>query len=217
MLAGIGTQRDTPEFRDTMHREQVAATAHVKELMQRIRAANAYPSASSGSMMQELASQFDREFRRFQRVNSSMDQKAVRVIDAVKQSRKSGGPPRAVAAQYDEEDPLNTQSQRTYSNGESDAYGQHQQQDQALDIQFVQYDVAEIEQRTQEIRAIEQDMLDVNEMYKDLSVSTATNDQRPERQMRLHSDCSTHPRHSSFASLCVSIRDSVCFTQAMGA
>lgn len=162
MLAKIGTKADTPDFRDRMHSEQTQSTTQVKSLMVLLKRLNA--EGGNSPVLQRLTIQFDREFKKFQALNNSMDQKQVRVIDAVKQNRKNsnaGG-----ADQYDEEDPLNSNNQRGYD--ERAPMQQQQQQTQELDIQFIEYDIEELEKRQREIGQIEQDVLEVSEMYKDL-------------------------------------------------
>ena len=165
MLAKIGTKADTPDFRDRMHSEQTASTTQVKSLMVLLKRLNA--DGGNTAVLQRLTTQFDREFKKFQALNNSMDQKQVRVIDAVKQNRKSSG--HGGADQYDEEDPLNSGNQRGYGERSSNASQQQQQQQtQELDIQFIEYDIEELEKRQREIGQIEQDVLEVSEMYKDL-------------------------------------------------
>lgn len=166
MLAKIGTKADTPDFRDRMHQEQSSSTHQVKSLMVLLKRLTA--EQGSTPVLQRLTTQFDREFKKFTALNNSMDQKQVRVIDAVKQNRKNSQSGAAREGQnghgqYDEEDPLNSSSQRGY-----DDSGQQQQAQAELDITFIEYDVEELEKRQKEIGQIEQDVLEVSEMYKDL-------------------------------------------------
>jgi hypothetical protein len=86
VLAKIGTQADTSDFRDSMHAAQTASTQQVKDLMQLLKQATR--DGGGSSVVQRLTTQFDREFKKFQSLNNQMDQKQVRVIDAVKQNRK---------------------------------------------------------------------------------------------------------------------------------
>ena len=161
MLAKIGTKADTTEFRDRMHQEQTATTQQVKQIMILLKQANRDPSSSGNSVLQRLTMQFDKEFKRFQALNDQMDRKQVKVIDAVKSARKQSG-------HYDEEDPLNSTPQTGYDdrNYEQQQLQQQQQAAQDLDIQFIEYDVEELEKRQREIGQIEQDVMEVSEMYK---------------------------------------------------
>lgn len=158
MLAKIGTKADTPDFRDRLHSEQTSSTRLVRDLMVQLKRLSSDPAHSQSSVLGRLTAQFDREFRRFQTLNSSLDAKQVQVIDAVKAQRKSS----MRASTYDEEDPLHSSEHASYADNA-------QQQEQSMDIQFIEYDVAELEKRTREISRIEQDVLEVSEMYKDLS------------------------------------------------
>ena len=159
-MAKIGTKADTPEFRDRMHQEQTATTQLVKSLLVQLTEMTKSPSASA-AVFQRLRQQFDREFRRYQSLNTQMDEKQVKVIEAVKAQKGAGG-------HYDEEDPLTTRPQPTYGQ----QYDQQQQQltAQDLDIQFIEYDIEELEKRQREIGQIEQDVQEVGEMFKDLAV-----------------------------------------------
>jgi syntaxin 7 len=175
MLAKIGTKADTPDFRDRMHQEQTTSTQQVKSIMILLKAMNRDPQYSGSTVLQRMSVQFDREFKRFQALNNQMDQKQVKVIDAVKSARKqSMGGGSGAGGQYDEEDPLTTRPQPTYDDAYN-GYNQQQQQQQQvsaaeLDIQFIEYDVEELEKRQREIGQIEQDVLEVSEMYKDLQL-----------------------------------------------
>jgi len=174
VLAKIGTKADTADFRDRMHQEQTASTLQVKQLMQLLKQLRQSESSEGPSaVVQRLATQFDREFKKFQQLNNSMDSKQVRVIDAVKeQNRKQSVAGSSGAfnahAQYDEEDPLNSASQRIYDDGSQPSSQQQQllsqEQTAELDIKFVQFEVAELEQRRVEIGRIEKDVLEVSEM-----------------------------------------------------
>jgi len=174
MLAKIRTAADNAEFRDRMHQEQTASTAHVKQVMQLLKTAASQQAGGGSAVVQRLTTQFDREFKKFQQLNRTMDEKQVRVIDAVKQNnQRNGQRAHSVsgfnAAQYDEEDPLNSSSQRGYNDPAAGAQGVPQQQTaQELDIHFIEYDVAELEQRRIEIGKIEQDVMEVSELYRDL-------------------------------------------------
>lgn len=168
VLAKIGTKADTPDFRDRMHLEQNASTALVKQLMVQLKRINR-DGGSNTAVVTRLTTQFDREFRKFQSLNNSMDQKQVKVIEAVAQRKYSGaggaGNGYGGGAQYDEEDPLNRSAQTSYA-----AQQQQEQQQAAMDITFVEYDIEELEKRQREIGQIEQDVLEVSEMYKDLQL-----------------------------------------------
>jgi hypothetical protein len=171
VLAKIGTKADTPDFRDRMHLEQNASTALVKQLMVQLKRINR-EGGSNSAVVTRLTTQFDREFRKFQSLNSSMDQKQVKVIEAVAQRKYSGGMGGGAnghgyggGAGYDEEDPLNKSSHASYAQQQ-----QQQQQSAAMDITFVEYDIEELEKRQREIGQIEQDVLEVSEMYKDLQL-----------------------------------------------
>jgi len=169
MLAKIGTKADTAEFRDRMHQEQTASTAQVKQVMELLK--QAARASTDSDVVRRLTTQFDREFKKFQQLNRTMDEKQVRVIDAVKQNNRRASNAHGLgqgrnAAQYDEEDPLTTSAQRGYDDS---SMGMPQQQTaQELDIQFIEYDVAELERRQVEILQIERDVQEVGELYKDL-------------------------------------------------
>lgn len=167
VLAKIGTKADTPDFRDRMHQEQSASTTQVKQVMSLLKQAS---SENAGSVVvQRLTTQFDREFKKFQQLNRTLDDKQVRLIDAVKENNRRGtrnSNSGFHASQYDEEDPLNP-SQHRYDSQQQQQV-QQQQTAAELDIHFIEYDVAELERRQVEIRQIEQDVLEVSEMYNDL-------------------------------------------------
>lgn len=178
MLAKIGTKADNSEFRDRMHQEQNAATQLVKEIIGQLKT-----NHSESAVFHRLRTQFEKEFKRYQGLNTQMDQRQVRVIDAVKARKTSAA---GAGGHYDEEDPLTARQQTTYSddyngrNGYPQTQQQQQQQQQQLtaadlDIQFIEYDIEELEKRQREIGQIEQDVQEVSEMFKDLSVSRHLN------------------------------------------
>lgn len=166
VLAKIGTKADTADFRDRMHQEQTASTKQVKSLMLLLKSLQRDPSSTGSPVLQRLTTQFDREFRKFQSLNGEMDRKQVRVIDAVKSRTYS-------MAGGDEEDPLTARNQSAYDADAEFRRQQQQSQVQAaadLDIQFIEYDVEELEKRQREIGQIEQDVNEVADMYKDLQL-----------------------------------------------
>jgi len=150
-LAKIGTTADNSEFRDRMHEDQNETTAKVKDLMTRIAGAKTTLDRPSYT---RISIAFDREFKRFQKLQSQMDGKQAQVIQKV--AKKSG---------------LTSDPSLLSSASSTPSYGTQQPASPPMmddQIQFLEYDQEEIQRRTKEIRLIESEVSEVAEMYRDM-------------------------------------------------
>lgn len=113
-------------------------------------------STSSGSrrILTKLSKQFEEQLGRFRDIETQMSRKRSASLSDRTPLLGSGGG-------------AGNSGVRAVEEGQSQAQLLQQQQQQ-VDIQFLEYDLEEIEQRHQAIQQIEVDIQEISEMFKDL-------------------------------------------------
>ena len=144
LMSKIGTQADNSEFRDMLASERKSATHLTKQILSHMK---------SQRIRGVVVGQFEREYKRFTNTVERIDLKQKQQL---------------VALSHRDHDPTGEQILR-----EEEAYGgsSHslkQDQLQESEIEFLEYNVNEIEQRHLQIRAVESDIREMAEMWKDL-------------------------------------------------
>lgn len=143
MLAKIGTAADNAEFRDLMNTEQTTSTASARQLVTALKQLN--PPASKS-----LLNSFEKEYRRFNTLITQSESKQKTIL--LSQSHRQGA----------------SHLEEAISNNNNNNFQQKQIAEEDIDIQFVPYTVNELERRHAEIKALESDILEIAEMYRDL-------------------------------------------------
>jgi len=142
MLSRIGTAADDHHFRDTLNSEQQSGAALARRLLAALKAQTRTSSAGADTR-QAWMRKVEKEYKRFVKLAEQIDEKQKEQLRAA--SFKDGS-------------------------ALSESGGDGQEQTQAFDsIQFVKYDVEEIESRHTQIRAIEREVGELAEMFKDLA------------------------------------------------
>ena len=147
MLGKIGTLADTRDFRDLLSSERASATKlHV--------AALAHMKANKTKA--QTVARFEQEYKRFAVVIKKIDAQQKKQIVAMSYKQE----PNAYADEIQAE---------AAQEGDADGFGPSSfAQEQLQNIEFLEYQTDEILTRRGQIRAIEKDIREVAEMYKDL-------------------------------------------------
>jgi syntaxin 12/13 len=166
----IGTPADNVDFREKFQEDQHNLTHLVKNLISTMKEVNTQLAKSSSpaqlrqqrAQLTRLSTNFDREYKRYQRLQSQSDEKMKDVMKAATTSSST----KASSSRL---------SGTTGNNYGSDARSSpllQQEQAQAMEdqIQFLEYDYEEIQRRTRDIRLIESEVADVAEMYRDMHI-----------------------------------------------
>ncbi|KAL8603791.1 hypothetical protein ACOMHN_058526 [Nucella lapillus] len=156
-LKSIGTNRDTPSVRDKIHETSVNTNDKVKATTKLIRTAIASKGdRSQRIMLDRLTNDFHESVARFQTLQKQ-------ATERVKRAGRVGTQPRTT-------DPQPLVDVAGFEGG-----GDHQpllQEDVAADLQAqegsVEEDLTLIREREERIRQLESDILDVNEIFRDL-------------------------------------------------
>ena len=145
MLGKIGTHADNSDFRDLLSNERSSTTTLTRNILSTLKAAR-----QRGPVVQ----QFEREYRRFAQVIERIDLKQKQQI---------------VAISHKDQNPLGAELEREEAaRGHAGSFVQDQLPAGEA-IEFLEYRVDELAARTAQIRAVERDVAEVAEMFKDLS------------------------------------------------
>jgi len=151
MAGKIGTAADNSEFRDHIAREKAEAAQLAKAIAERIKRENSGSSGSVGA--RRLLRQFETEYNRFSSLVDSIDLKQKQQL---------------VAFSHTHPNPIGDALAREEESGPQ--AGSFQQGQLPSDIEFLQYEVDEVERRHAEIRAVERDVQEVGAIFKDLAL-----------------------------------------------
>jgi hypothetical protein len=149
MLAKMGTKADDTEFRGGLKEERKRAHKLAKAIIRSI----SENSNADKQIMAKLRRQFDSEFQKFQQLSTQIENKEKEIITAMG----------SVAEGSD--DDLRKPGSSVVQPGD---HSQRQQQEGNIDIQFLEYNEAEIKRRHENVLQIERDAVEVFEMYKDM-------------------------------------------------
>ena len=151
-LARIGTAADTSDFRDRLHDDRTSFTSLVKDLLESLRAAQPELDAKQFTRLQL---QFEAQYKKYNKLQAQLDAKQRALLSA---HLSDDGP-----------------SSSAYpTNGRDDGYGstagrvQQQVQEEEEEVTFTEWHHEEVVRRVEEIKAIEGEVAEVAELYKDL-------------------------------------------------
>jgi t-SNARE complex subunit (syntaxin) len=157
-MAKIGSISDDSAFRDRLHASQIDLNSLVKHLMLLLKQTTQH-SHTNPQVQQRLTQQFDLEYKRYMAIQRASDEQQLLVIQQVKQQKQ---------AHHDDDQQQRNLSEESDSRQMTQGLLQDQQQQQSAAIQFLAYDLAEVQQRQSEIRNIESQVSEVATMYREL-------------------------------------------------
>lgn len=182
MIQKVGTSQDTPDFRDRMQNEQITGSDLCKsttQALQRLASSNA-----SNSLLPQLARDFETEMTKFQRYLEDIEHKRQKIIENAHRKISVSSVDNAKARDRETRQALlrqnvnfdsSTSSNYGYGgNQNNNGYGYNntrepiQQQQFAEDVDFQAADVEDLERRNIQIKALEGQMLEIAEMFKDM-------------------------------------------------
>lgn len=142
LLHKLGTEEDTPQFRKGLAKKRSQSKALCQTLYMQLR----QNSGGNKQEFEKLTSQFGKEADRWKEIAQKIEKRQKEVTTH--------------SVYRDEaEVPLNPEQ-----------YRDQQAQQQDLKIQFVEYDMQEVQKRREGVLQIEQDVQEVCEMVKDLKL-----------------------------------------------
>jgi len=155
VVVKMGTKADTSDFRSRLEKDLRDVNSLAKDLL---RSLNDNRGADQ-EMMKRLTQDFTREFKKFQQLNEQIKSKDSQIMRAMSHRERSNSDLSGSSYRDDRDHFANLQQQQQRQAG---------LQEQEVDIEFLEYDAEEIENRHQRIQDIERDVLEVNEMFRDL-------------------------------------------------
>ncbi|KAM7176155.1 t-SNARE domain-containing protein 1 isoform 4-T15 [Macrochelys suwanniensis] len=161
-LRSLGTSNDTQELRDGLHATQQEAnktittsTKAIKQLSEIVRGS----SRQERLQLDRLNNQLSDAIQRYGAVQKKIAEKSKALLPTGQRSSKQQSPKTPFSDLADDE--------KIFNGG--DGMWQNQSQDQALLSEITEEDLEAIHLREEAIQQIESDMLDVNQIIKDLA------------------------------------------------
>uniref|UniRef100_A0A8C8RGC4 t-SNARE domain containing 1 n=1 Tax=Pelusios castaneus TaxID=367368 RepID=A0A8C8RGC4_9SAUR len=161
-LKSLGTSNDTQELRDGLHATQqetnktiTTSTKAIKQLSEIVRGS----SRQERLQLDRLNNQLSDAIQRYGAVQKKIAEKSKALLPSGQRSSKQQSPKTPFSDLADDE--------KIFNGG--DGTWQNQSQDQALLSEITEEDLEAIRQREEAIQQIESDMLDVNQIIKDLA------------------------------------------------
>jgi len=150
-LAKLGTKGDSADFRLGLEKDMKTANRTAKQLTEDIK-------EYKGSDRKRLAQEFSKEWKRYQTVGEQINTKSNAIVRVME--KREGKAASSMAA-----------SPGAMSEGAGSSDSQMlAQEEQERDIEFLEYDVVEIENRHQRILELERGVVEVAEMFKDIQM-----------------------------------------------
>jgi len=180
MIQKVGTSQDNPDFRDRMQNEQITGSDLCKSTTQSLQ--KLASSNASNTLLPQLARDFEKEMTRFQHLLEDIEHKRQRIIENAHRKISVSSVDNAKARDRDSRQALlrsqNAQFDSTaastnfgYGN-QNNGYGYNSgggvQQQSVEEIDFQAADVEDLERRNIQIKALEGQMLEIAEMFKDM-------------------------------------------------
>ncbi|KFP05330.1 t-SNARE domain-containing protein 1, partial [Calypte anna] len=163
-LRSLGTSNDTQELQDGLHATQqetnktiTTSTKAIKQLSEVVRGSSRV--CQERLQLDRLKNQFSDAIQRYGAVQKKIAEKSKSLLPTGQRSIKQQGPRTPFSDLADDE--------KIFNGG--DGAWQNQSQDQALLSEITEEDLEAIRQREEAIQQIESDMLDVNQIIKDLA------------------------------------------------
>lgn len=175
LMSKIGTQADNSEFRDMLTSERKSATHLTKQILSHLK---------SQRVRGVIVGQFEREYKRFTNTVERIDLRQKQQL---------------VALSNRDHDPTGEQILRDEEAYGGNSHSLKQDQLQESEIEFLEYNVNEIEQRHLQIRAVESDIREMAEMWKDLQ--TLVEEQQVSGRVRTLASRTQRPRPMSDCAL----------------
>ncbi|XP_028591888.2 t-SNARE domain-containing protein 1 isoform X1 [Podarcis muralis] len=161
-LKSLGTPNDTPELRDGLHTTQqetnktiTTCTNAIRQLSEVIRGS----SRQERLQLDRLKNQLSDAIQRYGTVQKKIAEKSKALLPKGQSSRKQQSPKTPFSNLADDE--------KIFNGG--DSLWTEQNQEHALLSEITEEDLQVIRQREEAIQQIESDMLDVNQIIKDLA------------------------------------------------
>ncbi|XP_039381320.1 t-SNARE domain-containing protein 1 isoform X1 [Mauremys reevesii] len=161
-LRSLGTSNDTQELRDGLHATQqetnktiTTSTKAIKQLSEIVRGS----SRQERLQLDRLNNQLSDAIQRYGAVQKKIAEKSKALLPSGQRSSKQQSPKTPFSDLADDE--------KIFNGG--DGMWQNQSQDQALLSEITEEDLEAIRLREEAIQQIESDMLDVNQIVKDLA------------------------------------------------
>ncbi|XP_044860862.1 t-SNARE domain-containing protein 1 isoform X4 [Mauremys mutica] len=161
-LRSLGTSNDTQELRDGLHATQqetnktiTTSTKAIKQLSEIVRGS----SRQERLQLDRLNNQLSDAIQRYGAVQKKIAEKSKALLPSGQRSSKQQSPKTPFSDLADDE--------KIFNGG--DGMWQNQSQDQALLSEITEEDLEAIRLREEAIQQIESDMLDVNQIIKDLA------------------------------------------------
>ncbi|XP_065442385.1 t-SNARE domain-containing protein 1 isoform X2 [Chrysemys picta bellii] len=161
-LRSLGTSNDTQELRDGLHATQqetnktvTTSTKAIKQLSEIVRGS----SRQERLQLDRLNNQLSDAIQRYGAVQKKIAEKSKALLPSGQRSSKQQSPRTPFSDLADDE--------KIFNGG--DGMWQNQSQDQALLSEITEEDLEAIRLREEAIQQIESDMLDVNQIIKDLA------------------------------------------------
>ncbi|XP_074799872.1 t-SNARE domain-containing protein 1 isoform X3 [Natator depressus] len=161
-LRSLGTSNDTQELRDGLHATQqetnktiTTSTKAIKQLSEIVRGS----SRQERLQLDRLNNQLSDAIQRYGAVQKKIAEKSKALLPTGQRSSKQQSPKTPFSDLADDE--------KIFNGG--DGMWQNQSQDQALLSEITEEDLEAIRLREEAIQQIESDMLDVNQIIKDLA------------------------------------------------
>lgn len=155
-LAKLGTKADTEDFRRGLEKDMKDANSRSRSLVDEIK-------AYKGADRKKLANEFSREWKRFQGLNTQINAKSQATVRVME--KKEGKASMSLAVS-----PGAMSGSELSSASSPGGLSEQQMQEEEAGIEFVEYDVEQIENRHARILQIERDVVEVNHMFKDLQL-----------------------------------------------
>ena len=150
-LARLGTAADNAEFRDRLHDDQLAFNGLVKDTLSSV--TEAKPELEP-TQFTRLSLQFDAAYKKYQKLQTALDRKQ-----------------KSLLAEHLADD--HTSPTHSNGRGRGEGYGStqgrvQQQVQEEEEVVFTEWHHEEVVRRVEEIKAIEGEVAEVAELYKDL-------------------------------------------------
>ncbi|XP_030409751.1 t-SNARE domain-containing protein 1 [Gopherus evgoodei] len=165
-LRSLGTSNDTQELRDGLHATQqetnktiTTSTKAIKQLSEIVRGSSRERAQQERLQLDRLNNQLSDAIQRYGAVQKKIAEKSKALLPSAQRSSKQQSPKTPFSDLADDE--------KIFNGG--DGMWQNQSQDQALLSEITEEDLEAIRLREEAIQQIESDMLDVNQIIKDLA------------------------------------------------
>ncbi|XP_074660119.1 syntaxin-7-like [Tubulanus polymorphus] len=163
LLSQIGSKNDTPQHREKLHEQQQRTNRIIAETLSTLKASQKIPGATSQQKMNltRLNSQFRETVERYNRIQKNVAER-IRSCKPLVKKQSESGQLIAIDSPVGWNDEDNDRQNFFEQEEKRQAQIQAENDQIAMDVELAQ-------EREQQIKQLEGDILDINEVFKDLA------------------------------------------------